>query len=54
MTFSPTVAVLLVALGLAVGAFGTIVGSGGGGHLVEGLLGIALAALAVRLLVGAM
>ncbi len=30
MTFSPTVAVLLVLLGVGVGAFGTIVGSGGG------------------------
>jgi len=38
VTFSPTVAVLLVALGLAVGAFGTIVGSGGGFILTPILL----------------
>ena len=38
MTFSPTVAVLLVALGVAVGAFGTIVGSGGGFILTPVLL----------------
>ena len=38
MTFSPTVAVLLVGLGLAVGAFGTVVGSGGGFILTPILL----------------
>jgi len=38
MTFSPTVAVLLVLLGIAVGGFGTIVGSGGGFILTPILL----------------
>lgn len=38
MTFSPTVAVLLVLLGFAVGAFGTVVGSGGGFILTPVLL----------------
>ena len=38
MTFSPTVAVLLVLIGVAVGAFGTIVGSGGGFILTPILL----------------
>ena len=38
MTFSPTVAALLVVLGTAVGAFGTIVGSGGGFILTPILL----------------
>ncbi len=38
MTFSPTAAVLLVLLGVAVGAFGTIVGSGGGFILTPVLL----------------
>jgi len=38
ITFSPTVAVLLVLLGIAVGAFGTIVGSGGGFILTPILL----------------
>lgn len=38
MTFSPTAAVLLVLLGVAVGAFGTIVGSGGGFILTPILL----------------
>ena len=66
MTFSPTVAVLLVLLGVAVGAFGTIVGSGGGFILIAGalavgsvsrslfdlLMAIVLLALAIRLLRG--
>ena len=38
MNFSPTIAVLLVLLGLGVGAFGTIVGSGGGFILTPILL----------------
>ncbi len=38
MTFSPTVAVALVALGVGVGAFGTIVGAGGGFILTPILL----------------
>ena len=38
MNFSPTIAILLVLLGLAVGAFGTIVGSGGGFILTPILL----------------
>ena len=38
LTFSPTVAVLLVLIGVAVGAFGTIVGSGGGFILTPLLL----------------
>jgi uncharacterized protein len=38
MTFSPTIAVGLVLLGVAVGAFGTIVGSGGGFILTPILL----------------
>jgi len=38
MSFSPTVAGLLVLLGIAVGAFGTIVGSGGGFILTPILL----------------
>ena len=38
MTFSPTTAALLVVIGVAVGAFGTIVGSGGGFILTPVLL----------------
>lgn len=38
MNFSPTVAILLVLIGFAVGAFGTIVGSGGGFILTPILL----------------
>jgi uncharacterized protein len=38
LTFSPTVAVLLALIGFAVGAFGTIVGSGGGFILTPVLL----------------
>jgi uncharacterized membrane protein YfcA len=38
MTFSPTVAILLVLLGVAVGAFGTLLGSGGGFILTPVLL----------------
>ena len=38
LTFSPAVAVLLVLIGFAVGAFGTIVGSGGGFILAPILL----------------
>jgi uncharacterized membrane protein YfcA len=38
MTFSPTTAVLLVLLGVAVGAFGTLLGSGGGFILTPVLL----------------
>jgi uncharacterized protein len=38
VNFSPTIAILLVLLGVAVGAFGTIVGSGGGFILTPILL----------------
>ena len=38
MNFSPTIAILLVLLGVVVGAFGTIVGSGGGFILTPILL----------------
>ncbi len=38
MTFSPTVAILLVLLGFAVGVFGTLLGAGGGFILTPLLL----------------
>ena len=38
MTFSPATAALLVVIGVAIGAFGTIVGSGGGFILTPVLL----------------